>query len=559
MTVIFWVVASTMTILVLGLLLWPLLKRTAASATGEEEKTLSIFRQQFAELGQDWANGVLTEELYQQARRELERRLLEETGSTETTPKPVRRQMQGRPVALALAIIVPTASGLLYWQLGNPLAMTEPPAASLSAQGGSEAGGSFSEGMGPLIERLKQKMEQNPNDGVGWALLARSYMGMGRYPEAALAYENATTLIPDDAQLLADYADAMGVLHGRKLEGKPEALIQKALKIDPKNVKALMLAGTVAFNRNNFARAAKDWELARANLPADVDPEMTQQLVAAIEEAKSHLGGRQDMVSASTEPAAAPVRPTAQTGQPRAIRGTVTMAPSLAGKGSPTDTLFVFAREMNGPPMPVSIVRATRKDLPFTFQLDDSTSPMPSRKLSSAGPVVIVARLSKSGQAMPQNGDLEGMSQPVQSGVDGLTVVIDRERPYAESATSAQPAGQVGQPRTIRGTVTMAPGLAGKGSPTDTLFVFARETSGPPMPVSIVRATRKDLPFTFQLDDSTSPMPSRKLSSAGPVVIVARLSKSGQAMPQSGDLEGASQPVQSGVDGITVVIDRERP
>ena len=559
MTVIFWVIASTMTILVLGLLLWPLLKRTAASATGEEEKTLSIFRQQFAELGQDRANGVLTDELYQQARRELERRLLEETGSTETTPKAVRRQMHGRSVALALAIIVPTASGLLYWQIGNPLAMTEPPAASLSAQGGAEAGGPFSEGMGQLIERLKQKMEQNPNDGVGWALLARSYMGMGRYPEAALAYENATTLIPDDAQLLADYADAMGVLHGRKLEGKPEALIQQALKIDPKNVKALMLAGTVAFNRNNFARAAKDWELARANLPADVDPEMTQQLVAAIEEAKSHLGGGQDMASALTAPAAAPAQPASQTGQPRAIRGTVTVAPSLAGKGSPTDTLFVFAREMNGPPMPVAIVRASKKDLPFTFQLDDSTSPMPSRKLSSAGPVVIVARLSKSGQAMPQNGDLEGMSQPVQSGVDGLTVVIDRERPFAESATSAQPAGQVGQPRTLRGTVTMAPGLAGKGSPTDTLFVFARETSGPPMPVSIVRATRKDLPFTFQLDDSTSPMPSRKLSSVGPVVIVARLSKSGQAMPQSGDLEGTSQPVQSGVDGITVVIDRERP
>ncbi|MEP6959409.1 MAG: c-type cytochrome biogenesis protein CcmI [Nitrospirota bacterium] len=429
MTVIFWLIASTMTILVLGLLMWPLLRRTETVAKGEEEKTLSIFRQQFAELGQDRANGVLTDELYQQARRELERRLLEETGSTETTPKMARRQMQGRPVALALAIIVPTASGLLYWQLGNPLAMTEPPAASLSAQRGSEDGSPLSEGLGPLIERLKQKMEQNPNDGVGWALLARSYMGMGRYPEAALAYENATTLIPGDAQLLADYADAMGVLHGRKLEGKPEALIQQALKIDPRNVKALMLAGTVAFNRNNFARAAKDWELARANLPAEVDPEMTQQLVAAIEEAKSHLGGGQETVSTYTEPAAAPAQPAMQAGQPRAIRGTVTVTPSLAGKGSPTDTLFVFAREMSGPPMPVAIVRATKKDLPFTFQLDDSTSPMPSRKLSGAGPVVIVARLSKSGQAMPQSGDLEGTSQPVQSGVDGITVVIDRERP----------------------------------------------------------------------------------------------------------------------------------
>ena len=555
MTIIFWLIVSTMTVLVLGLLLWPLLKRTAAAVTGEQEKTLSIFRQQFAELGQDRANGVLTDELYEQARRELERRLLEETGATETTPTMARRQVNSRPVALALAIIIPTVSGLLYWELGNPLAMTQSDEPALSGQGTAEGAHQSPDGLAAMVERLQQKMEENPNDGVGWGMLARSYMAMGRHADAVPIYEKAVKLIPNDAQLLVDYADALGVLHGRKLDGKPEVLIQQALKIDPRNVKALMLAGTVAFNRKNFARAAKDWEQARANLPADTDPEMTQQLMAAIAEAQSQLGGGQTTMPASTEPAV----PAQQTGQSRAISGTVTLAPSLAGKGSPSDVLFVFAREVGGPPMPVSIVRATRKDLPFTFQLDDSTSPMPSRKLSSAGPVVIVARLSKSGQAMPQNGDLEGTSQPVQSGVDGITVVIDRERPYAESAAPAQPIGQAGQPRTIRGTVTMAPGLVGKGSPTDTLFVFAREMSGPPMPVSIVRATGKDLPFTFQLDDSTSPMPSRKLSSAGPVVIVARMSKSGQAMPQSGDLEGTSLPVQSGVDGISIVIDRERP
>jgi cytochrome c-type biogenesis protein CcmH len=554
LTIIFWLIASTMTLLILGLLLWPLVKRTAA-VTGEQEKTLSIFRQQFAELEQDRVNGVLTDELCQQARRELERRLLEETGTTDTAPRVARRQMNSRPVAFALAVIVPTVSGLIYWQIGNPLAMTQPTAASLSAQGGPEGAHSSTDALEGLVERLKQKMVQNPNDGEGWGLLARSYVGLGRYAEAASVYERAVTLIPDDAQLLADYADTLGVVHGRKLEGKPEVLIQQALKIDPGNVKALMLAGTVAFTRKNFARAAKDWEQARANLPANVDPEMTQQLTAAIEEARSQLGGGQSMMSALTEPAA-PAQPT---GQPRVIKGTVAMAPSLAGKGSPTDTLFVFAREMNGPPMPVSIVRATRKDLPFTFRLDDSTSPMPSRKLSSAGPVVIVARLSKSGQAMPQSGDLEGTSQPVQSGGEGIAVVIDHERMDKESAAPAPLASQTGQPRAIRGTVTVAPSLAGKASATDTLFVFAREMSGPPMPVAIVRATKKDLPFTFQLDDSTSPMPSRKLSSAGPVVIVARLSKSGQAMPQSGDLEGTSQPIQSGVDGITVVIDRERP
>lgn len=126
----------------------------------------------------------------------------------------------------------------------------------------------------------------------------------------------------------------------------------------------------------------------------------------------------------------------------------------------------------------------------------------------------------------------------------------------AEPAASAKP---IGQSLAISGKVVMAPNLAGKGAPTDTLFVFARETSGPPMPVAIVRATKKDLPFTFRLDDSTSMMPSRKLSDVETVVIVARLSKSGKAMPESGDLEGMSQPVKPGVEGITIVIDRERP
>ena len=130
---------------------------------------------------------------------------------------------------------------------------------------------------------------------------------------------------------------------------------------------------------------------------------------------------------------------------------------------------------------------------------------------------------------------------------------------YAEPAATAKPIGQAGQSLAISGIVTVAPSLAGKGSATDTLFVFARESNGPPMPVAIMRATKKDLPFTFRLDDSTSMMPSRKLSDVGMVVIVARLSKSGQAMPQSGDLEGMSQPVKPGVDGVTVVIDRERP
>jgi len=130
---------------------------------------------------------------------------------------------------------------------------------------------------------------------------------------------------------------------------------------------------------------------------------------------------------------------------------------------------------------------------------------------------------------------------------------------YTESTAPAKPTGLAGPSLAISGKVTIAPSLASKGAATDTLFVFARETNGPPMPVAIVRATKKDLPFNFRLDDSVSMMPSRKLSDVGTVVIVARLSKSGQAMPQSGDLEGMSQPVNPGAEGVAIVIDRERP
>ena len=425
MTLAFWFIAWAMTLLVLGLLLWPLLKRQESSKNEEGEKTLSVYRQQFAELEQDHKHAMLTDEQYQQSKRELERRLLEETGPAEAAPPARVWPVNRRAVVVALAIIVPTISGLLYWTLGNPEAITSPSASLPMVQGGSENAHQSSEGLDALSERLKKKLEQNPNDGVGWALLARSYVEIGRHADAMPMYEKAMKLIPDDPQLLVDYADALAALDGRKLAGKPELLIQQALKLDPKHAKALMLAGTVAFDRKEFGLAAQYWERASANLPTDAEGDVRQELLSGIAEAKGLAGGKPAMAKTvggtalSTKPG----------GQAAAISGTVSLTPSLAGKVAPTDTLFVFAREMNGPLMPVSIVRATKQDLPFAFRLDDSTSSMPSRKLSDAGTVVIVARLSKSGQAMPQSGDLEGMSQPVKSGVDGIAVVIDRERP----------------------------------------------------------------------------------------------------------------------------------
>lgn len=420
----FWIAAGGLIFGVTGLLVWPLLKRESrGGSVNDKETLLSVYRQQFAELEEDRHSGAITVERYQQAKQELERRVLEEAAATPEQPV-AHGRLSPRLVGGMVAILLPLASLLLYWKLGTPLALTHPLSPAPDYSFASEAGHQSTNGLDDLTVRLKRKLEQNPDDGVGWALLARSYVELGRHADAVPTYERAMTLLPDDAQLLADYADALGMLHGRSLEGKPEMLIQQALRADPRNVKALMLAGTVAFDRREFARAAQYWEQARTNLPSDAEPEVVQELMSGIGEARGLAKGG----ALSPKPVATAMPSGKQPGSdrsPLAVTGRITLASSLASKVAATDTLFVFARAVDGPPMPVAIVRLTKQELPFSFRLDDTNSPMPSRKLSDMDHVMIVARLSKSGDAMPKSGDLQGKSQPVTPGTQGVSVEID--------------------------------------------------------------------------------------------------------------------------------------
>lgn len=335
-----------------------------------------------------------------------------------------RKSVNHRAVVVGFAIGIPLIGGLLYWQFGMPSANNLSGAVSLPSKGAADNDRGAAEGLEALSARLEAELKQHPGDGVGWALLARSYVEMGRHAEAVPRYEKAMKLIPDDPQVLADYADALGMLQGRKLEGKAEQLIRRALTLDPNNVKALRLAGTVAFDRKEFKQAARYWEKAKSNLAMETEGAVRQELIAAIAEAKALAGGG---TAAGVLTGASMLAGVGS--QSRAISGTVTVAPALSARAVSADTLFVFARQVNGSSMPVAIVRAAKRDLPFTFRLDDSNSPMPARKLSEAGDVVIVARLSKSGEAMPKSGDLEGLSRAVRMGAEKVTVVINRELP----------------------------------------------------------------------------------------------------------------------------------
>ena len=426
MNMLFLGIAAGLTIGVTLLLVLPLLRPPSKAERPENDTELSVYRQQLTELEQERAAHAMTEEQYQQSRCELERRVIEETRCVSAPMRFARWTPSSNAVALSLIVAIPILAFLLYWFMGNPLAITHPAAVTTEGKGSADYDHQTLAGLDTLTERLKQRMEQNPNDGSGWALLARSYVELGRHGEAATAFEKAASIIPDDAQLLVDYADAVAMAQGRKLEGKPEELIKRALALDPRNVKGLMLAGTIAYERKDFSSALKQWEQAQKGLPPGQDSELVQELAANIDEVRGILG-----LAPRATPDGAPMQTARPAGASSglAITGKIALTPRLAGKGAPSDTLFVFARAIEGPPMPVAIVRATKQDLPFAFRLDDSNSPMPTRKLSEAGSVVIVARLSKSGEAMPKSGDLQGMSQPVKPGAQDIRITIDSELP----------------------------------------------------------------------------------------------------------------------------------
>lgn len=413
---LFWLLAFIMVSMALWFLLQPFWRRISDGPTPDGEKRLSVYRQQFIELEQDRISGVLTDEDYQQAKAELERRLLDENKSMDMDGR-TGWNLNNRMLAGSIFLLLPIISVGLYYLLGNPLAIRHP---SIPTVG--EAPFTVHQGAGgleSLTEGLKSKLDQNPGNGSDWALLALSYVELRRHAEAVPAFEKALNLIPNDAQLLADYADALGVVHGRQLEGKPALLIQQALEIDPQNFKALLLSATLVFQRKDYAQAIKYWERILSDKQAE--PGLIQEVQSNIAEAKSLLG---ETTSTMISQPTSTVSPTSHT-----ISGTVTLRADLSGKASAAATLFVFARAVNGPPMPVAILRATKKDLPFVFQLDDSNSVMPARKLSQTEKVLVVARLSRSGDASPQVGDLQGQSLPVKPGTSGLAIVIDSEIP----------------------------------------------------------------------------------------------------------------------------------
>lgn len=376
---------------------------------------LGILGEQLAALDREHAAGQLDAPQHRAARRELQRRVLDETAAEDAAIDAGRSPTTLRWFALA----VPLFAIALYSVIGNPAGLGARPSPA-AAQAAAEPEPEVSpEAVQAMLASLAQQLEKpsgNPAaDLQGWTMLARSYAALQRFGDADRAYARAIALAPRDAQLLADRADVLAVLQGRSTAGEPDRLIAEALRIDPKNPKALALAGSAAFERKDFAAASGYWRQARDLAPTG--SEFATGLDRSLAAARA-AGGDTD-AAVSVAPAAPPAR----------IAGRVSLSPALVAKALPTDTVFVFARAAEGSRMPLAILRRTVAELPFDFTLDDSLAMSPQTRLSGASRVIVGARISRSGNAMPQPGDLRGESAVVGPRADGLQLLIDGVQP----------------------------------------------------------------------------------------------------------------------------------
>ena len=421
---------------VLALLLPPLLARRAvlpaadaaaeSTAVGQtrSEVNLAILREQALQLADEHAAGLLSDAAYEAARMELARRTLAESPDAE---RPARspETPRSRRTAVLISALVPVLALGLYARLGSTEALDSTGATAASAPGADVTMAQVEAMVSAMAARLDNPAPGQAEDPVAWDMLARSLAALQRYADADRAYARAIALAPGNAQLLADRADLLVLLQDRRSAGEPTRLIEAALKIDPDNLKALALAGSAAFERQDFDAALKHWSRARARATPGSD--FANGLDRSIEAARSSAGAGAPPVKTAARQA--PAAASAGTSAAAGISGTVSIAPALRARVQPGDTLFVFARAAQGPRMPLAILRLPAGNWPASFQLDDSLAMSPELKLSGFEQVVVQARVSRSGQALPQPGDLIGQTAALKPGTRGIELRLDQVQP----------------------------------------------------------------------------------------------------------------------------------
>jgi cytochrome c-type biogenesis protein CcmH len=366
--------------------------------TSRRQMNAAIYRDELDKLEAERATGSISPEDYEISHAEMRQRLFQDTSEEDD------RSVMGssKLTIIGLCVFVVLLSSGLYFSLGDAARIADTNAQQPVTR----------EGVEKMVAEFAAKMEKDPSNLKGWTMLARSYRILGRDQEAAAAYERAGNFIDTDAQLLADYADTLANNSNGNFSGKPLALINKALKLDPNNLMALWLSGTAAYTTGNYKAAILAWE------------KLAQLLPRGSEEAKSIEGSIAEARSKAGLPATNPVAPVVGS---KGISGTIEIAADVKSKLKPSDIVMVIARQP-GERMPVAVLKTSASEFPMNFALTDALAMNPSAPLSKLTEAAIEVRISKTGMAKPEAGDLISSVQTVKVGSTNVRLLVDQVR-----------------------------------------------------------------------------------------------------------------------------------
>lgn len=401
----FYIAAIVLVLLVLAALFRPFFWKTTVHHASRQQLNAAIYKEEIAKLEKERSEGLIDGATYEISHAEMRQRLFQDTSEDDGVA------VLGSPkkTIIALTIFIPVIAAAMYFWLGSAQQIADGGAKQQVAQQDVEK----------MVAGLAAKMEQDPSNLKGWAMLARSYKVMGRPKDAEKAYDRAGSYLDTDPQLLADYADVSASNANGSFEGKPQAIINRALKADPNNMMALWLAGTADYNRGDYKGAVQVWGRLAKLLPAD--SEDMKMIQGSIMEARGKANlPPEPSVSQATSPVAAV--------SSKNINGTVEINPDLKSRIKPDYIVMVIARAP-GARMPVAIMRGKAADLPLRFVLNDALAMTPDALISNLSEATIEVRISKSGQAKAEPGDLYSEIQTVKVGTNNLKVVVDQVRP----------------------------------------------------------------------------------------------------------------------------------
>ncbi|MCC6160756.1 MAG: c-type cytochrome biogenesis protein CcmI [Nitrosomonas sp.] len=433
----FWVIAGIFIVVAL-LFVIPVLLRNKKNESREQVErqaaNITIYRDQLVELDRDLRDDTLSREQYDSSKQELQKRMLQDLSENEEPARLIPTSRHGVIASIIVFLAIPLAAIYLYLAIGDTrglLPQSQLANAAQFEQNGADGTASGHTEISAMVDSLAARLKENPEDVEGWVMLGRSYAIMERFEEASATYAKLVEMVPDNPQFLSDYADMLAMVNNGSLLGKPAEMITRALTIDPNFPKALALAGTLEFEHDRYDQAVAYWERLLGAIPADskLHKSVSDSIAQAKALALRDKGESAPVQLAQNSNVETDVAVKSSSADVPSISGSVALDASLADKISPEDTLFIFARASQGPKMPLAILRLSAKDLPVSFKLDDNMAMTPTMKLSSFPEVVIGAKISKTGQAIPASGDLEGHSSPVKIGASGVSIVIDQVVP----------------------------------------------------------------------------------------------------------------------------------